>query len=495
MRQLQRARATLGILLVVTAGLLTYCIVKGYKPKLGLDLAGGTSVVLQAPRGTKNDALAKAIDIVRSRTDALGIAEPDITREGDRNIVVQMPGLKDQKRALQVIGTTAALEFRPLLEVFPASAATTTTTKPGEAPDPQAPPQAPPLTCPDRTKECKLPADKEVVVKDKDTGQIMKLGAVAVPGRDVTGATAQIEQADIGGGWQVALEFTKKGEASYKDVTGKAACNPAGDPKRQIAIVLDNEVVSAPQVAEDVKCNDGISGGGVITLGEDGNAKKSVEAEAKDLALVLRYGSLPVALVKSNVETVSPTLGRDSLDAGKVAAVVGLALIAVFLLLMYRLYGVIVLLGIAVFGALIYVVVSLLGEWRGQTLALSGLAGLVVSLGVTADSYIVYVERMKDELRQGRSMRTAVERGFTRAWRTIIAADTVSVLASGALYLLAVGSVRGFALMLGIATLLDMLMAYCFTRPLMLLLADTRLLENEHRFVWARPAPRREAVS
>ncbi len=494
MRQLQRARATLAILLVATAGLLTYCIVKGYTPKLGLDLAGGTSVVLQAPRGTKGDALAKAIDIVRSRTDALGIAEPDITREGDRNIVVQMPGLKDQKRALEVIGTTASLDFRSLVEVFPASAATTTTTKPGEPPNPAAAPQAPPLTCPDRTKECKLPADKEVVVKDKDTGQIMKLGTVSVPGREVTGATAQLQQADVGGGWQVALEFTKKGETSYKEVTGKAACNPAGDPKRQIAITLDNEVVSAPQVAEDVKCNEGISGGGVITLGE-GTAKKSVEAEAKDLALVLRYGSLPVALTKSNVETVSPTLGRDSLDAGKVAAVVGLVLIAAFLLLMYRLYGVVVLVGIAIFGALNYTVISLLGEWRGQTLALSGLAGLVVSLGVTADSYIVYVERMKDELRQGRSMRTAVERGFTRAWRTIVAADTVSVLASGALYLLAVGSVRGFALMLGIATLLDMLMAYCFTRPLMLILADTRLLENEHRFVWARPARAREVAS
>lgn len=492
MRQLQRARATLAILLVVAAGLLAYCIVKGYKPKLGLDLAGGTSVVLQAPRGTKSDSLAKAIDIVRSRTDALGIAEPDITREGDRNIVVQMPGLKDQKRALEVIGTTAALQFRSLVEVFPASAATTTTTKAGEPPNPQAAPQAPALTCADRTKECKLPADKEVVVKDKDTGQIMKLGPVSVPGRDVTGATAQIQQADVGGGWQVALEFTKKGETSYKDATGKAACNPTGDPKRQIAIVLDNEVVSAPQVAEDVKCNDGISGGGVITLGK-GNGKKSVEAEAKDLALVLRYGSLPVALAKSNVETVSPTLGRDSLDAGKVAAVVGLVLIAVFLLLMYRLYGVVVLVGIAIFAALNYTVISLLGEWRGQTLALSGLAGLVVSLGVTADSYIVYVERMKDELRQGRSMRTAVERGFTRAWRTIIAADTVSVLASGALYLLAVGSVRGFALMLGIATLLDMLMAYCFTRPLMLILADTRLLENERRFVWSRPAAREVA--
>ncbi len=320
---------------------------------------------------------------------------------------------------------------------------------------------------------------------DESDRFLYQLGPAEIPGSNVDGATAVIADG-LGLQWEVRLDFNAKGAKAYERLTGEAACAPSGSPQRQIAILLDNRVRSAPQVSESVGCGDGISGGGVITMGQG----EDQEAESKDLALVLRYGSLPVEfdLDDANVQKVSPTLGEDSLNAGYIAAAIAFVIIAGFVVSFYRVFGVILLAGLLLFGVCIYLFLALMGEYQGMTITLSGLAAVVVSIGLNADSAIVFMERVKDELREGRSLRSAVERGFQRAWKTIVAGDMVSLIAAGVLYMLAVGSVRGFALMLGVSTLLDLVIAYFFTRPATLLLIGTKALKDERSLFWARPS-------
>lgn len=583
MRNRGRLRVRLIFSLVVTFGLFAWVLIAGMTPQLGLDLAGGTSVVLTAKGDASEDTLGVAVDIMRSRVDDLGVSEPEITREGTNNIIVQLPGLENEDEALDVIGTTAELGFRRVKGVFPASGTTASTgtegqqappetTAPGEAEptppaDSQAPTEppttgptqggsgeqslhtgggkagegdsiwraaalqaqapteppgttspsgtppgaslpeglppdiqqqlqqqvqqqtgqtpgqpptqkAPPLTPPDQ-----FAPGKEVVVLDKDGRAVYQLGPEELSGREVRDATAQISGAGGVGEWVVTLKFTGEGDSEYKRLTGEAACAPAGNPERQIAIVLDKEVVSAPQVDPSIQCNQGISGGGVITLG----GAKGQETEAKDLARLLRYGSLPVVLETSNIETVSPTLGRGSLKAGILAAVIGLVLVAAYAILFYRLFGMYIISGLAIYGMLIYVFVCLMSKYAGLTLTLAGLAAVVVSIGINADSAIVIIERIKDELHEGRTIRTSADRGYARAFRTVLAADTVSALAAITLYFLTVGSVRGFALMLGVSTVLDVLITICVIKPMVLLSADTWLFANEHLLFWRRP--------
>jgi preprotein translocase subunit SecD len=210
------------------------------------------------------------------------------------------------------------------------------------------------------------------------------------------------------------------------------------------------------------------------------------EREAKDLALVLRYGALPVTLRQETVQTVSASLGKDSLRAGLVAGMVGLALVLVYMLLYYRALGIVVLLGLGVSGMLMYSLVSLLGETSGLALSLAGATGIIISVGVTVDSYVVYFERLKDEIRSGKSIRSSVERGFNRAYRTIVAADLASLIGAGLLYWLTVGPVRGFAFFLGLSTLLDLFIAYFFTRPIVALLGRNRFFTEARFFGVAR---------
>jgi protein-export membrane protein SecD len=245
-----------------------------------------------------------------------------------------------------------------------------------------------------------------------------------------------------------------------------------GDPRRQIAIVLDGEVISAPAVNPDISPETGITGGSaLITLGTAEDAQQ----EAQDLALTLRYGSLPVAFEVSAVQKVSATLGTDSLQAGLIAGALGLALVAVVLVLAYRSLGLVAIVGLTVFASLLIVLFGLLGEFQGLTLTLAGVTGIIVSVGVTADSYIVYYERIKDKLREGMPPDEAAEEGFSLAFRTILTADTVSLLAAILLWFLAVGAVKGFAIALGLATVLDIFIARTYTRRAVALIAPTRL--------------------
>ncbi|MFP5224936.1 MAG: preprotein translocase subunit SecD, partial [Actinomycetota bacterium] len=248
------------------------------------------------------------------------------------------------------------------------------------------------------------------------------------------------------------------------------ACNRGQPPRDQLAIVLDGVVRSAPQMGEGVECNRGISQAQIT-----GNFS---EEEAKDLALVLRYGALPVELEPSSTTTVSPTLGRESLRNGLLASVIGVAIVFLYVLLFYRFLGLVIWLGIAIHAAITLGLIILLGQVAGFSLSLAGIAGLIVSLGIAADSFIVYFERVKDEVIDGKPVRLAVERAWDSAKRTIIAADLVTALAALVLYLLAVGGVRGFALMLGLSTTLDLLVSFLFMHPIVYLLGQTKLLRN-----------------
>lgn len=449
---------------------------KGYKPRLGLDLQGGVSVVLAPKAGEKTDSgtLDKAIDIIRQRIDALGVSEADITRQGN-NVLIQVPGVKEQGRLLKLIGTTAKLRFRPVLAAIP----------PGDPPvDPKKPPPPKLPTCsnpdsyPTDTPEgnvifCAKGSDAEGKLQPADTWGRLQLGPIALEGSDVSTARADLQNGSTGSfGWEVSLDLTGEGTKKFAAVTGKLACNPDGQVTRQLAIVLDRVVESHPQMGTDVKCNEGIKGGNARISGSFG------EREARDLALVLKYGALPIELVPSTTTTVSPTLGKRSLRGGLAAGAIGLAIVFLYVLLFYRALGLIIWFGLAVHASLTLGVVILLGQSAGFALSLAGIAGLIVSLGIATDSFIVYFERIKDEVHQGKTVRASTDRAWSSAWRTILAADLVTALAAVVLYFLAVGSVRGFALMLGLSTALDLFVSRLFMHPSVWLLSRTRVLSD-----------------
>lgn len=442
---------------------------KKYEPTLGLDLQGGISVALTPKEGQtfSNDSLDKAVDIIRERVDAFGVAEPDIARQGD-SIIVQIAGVaaEDQDRAFALIGSTAKLRFRPVLEILPPVAAP----KPGE--------EAKGIVCgrPETYPVDDPETESVACLEDPSTPPAqwarVRVGPSAVGGDRVKAANASIDPSGGTAGWYVTMDFNAEGAREFRDITGKLACNRGQTPRDQLAIVLDGVVRSAPSMGEGVECNGGISGG---TAQITGNFSKE---EAQDLALVLRYGALPVELVPSSTTTVSPTLGRESLRNGLIASAVGVGIVFLYVLLFYRFLGLVIWLGILLHGAVTLGVIILLGQFAGFSLSLAGIAGLIVSLGIAADSFIVYFERIKDEVVDGKPVRLAVDRAWGSAKRTIIAADLVTALAALVLYVLAVGGVRGFALMLGLSTTLDLLVSFLFMHPLVYLLGQTRLLRR-----------------
>ncbi|MDP8970497.1 MAG: protein translocase subunit SecD, partial [Actinomycetota bacterium] len=442
------------------------------------DLQGGVSItLLPAPGQGQIDqgVLDQTVAIIRQRVDALGVAEPDIARQGE-TILVQLPGVADREQAVEVIGRTAQLQFRPVLEALPPGAPGPTEGAPAIPPGSPGATDAGPAC--EALTEAVPPPDQEVVLCErtraeptpgappeqtqelpKEQWRKLRLGPVALGGADVTDARAQVDP-QSGLNWSVALELSDEGAAKFAEITGQLACIPQGAPQRQLAIVLDGVVESAPQMSPEVVCNQGIVGGqAVITTGGS-------EAEAKQLALVLRTGALPIQLEFAEAKSVSPTLGRSSLQAGLLAGAIGLVLVAVYLILLYRGLGVAALLELAMFGATVYGIIILLGEVAGFALTLAGIAGVIVSIGIAADSSIIYRERYRDELRAGRTVRTAGDHAYRRAFRTNLTGNTVSFMAAAILYFLAVGPVRGFAFTLGLSTLIDTLLFMTFTRSL-----------------------------
>ena len=456
----RRNLLSLAFILLLAAGGLTAVLVTGSKPLLGLDLQGGASVVLAPVPGAKvsDETLDQAIAIIRQRVDGVGVAEPDITRQGS-NVVIQLPGVEDTDRVLALVGQTAQLRFRPVLASQPKAT-------PGA--------EAVPLT----TREEDKPEAK-VILPGKQGGQdyLFELGPSLADGTIVKTARAEAPQVGAGG-WKVAFELTDRGAGVFDGIASK--CYPQPDPQvcpappggqyGSVGIVLDGVVKSAPTINTNR-----FNGTGEIT-------GTFTEREAKDLALVLRYGSLPVEFLKERTEAVSASLGKESLRAGLVAGAVGLALVLLYMVLYYRALGVVVLLGLCVSGALLYSIITYLSKSSGLALSLAGATGVIVSVGVTVDSYIVYFERLKDDLRSGRSVKASVGRSFNRAWRTILVADGTSFIGAAILYFLTVGPVRGFALTLALSTALDVVIAWFFTRPMVALLGRSRFFTDARFF-------------
>lgn len=525
---------------LIAVGWLTYTLtLGGGSPQLGLDLQGGTSVVLAPKAQTNTDALDQAIEIIRRRVDGLGVAEPEILRQGDF-IVVSLPGVKDQERAIQVVGRTAKLQFRSVCQVLPTglgddayaqsiassgcggaaatsvTPSTTVDTTPatlpvettpttqaglgassghlsvGQTPTTDTTPTSVPTTdttAPGATTTAPVttttqpsgppcgtigeaapeaPDDQAIVAttdsdKDGSVDGCEILGPVALSGIAVSDAQASIPQ----GEWLVQLTLKDSGLQAWNAITAHCYDQDQVCPGGRVAIVLDGQVESDPRPEQRVFDSNQIQITGKFT-----------QKQANDLALVLRYGSLPIELEQQRVETVSATLGQDSLRAGIIAGAIGLAAVAIYMIIYYRALGVVVIVGLAVWCALNYSIITWLSGNAGLALSLSGVTGIVVSVGVTTDSYIVYFERIKDDVRAGRSIRAAVDHAFKGAWHTIVAADVASFIGAALLYWLTVGAVRGFAFFLGLSTMLDLLTAYFFKRPMVALLARSRFLRE-----------------
>jgi preprotein translocase subunit SecD len=535
------------IILVVVIVLLfgTMALTKTWKPKLGLDLRGGTTITLTAKTidGTGKvtaDQLNEAKNIIGQRVNGAGVAESDISTSGSNIINVAVPGATKESLVSQV-GQTALLYFRI---VYSAEATApqptptpTTTPKPGTTPTPTAKPStkvtpsatikpttsstpkgrawtsalgqatptptpkasttptakpstpsATPTTpaaskdplqytpdaatqaafaafkCADKDKQTNNP-DKPLFSCDKTGQNKYLLGPAIMAGTDLSDASAGIPQNGLQ--WQVNLKFT--GEGGSKFLKATTAISQRGQGQNLFAIVLDGVTISTPSVAQP------IPGGQAQITGT------FTEADARDLANVLKYGSLPVKFEISSVDTVSPQLGGDQLSAGIWAGIAGLALVVLFCFLYYRGLGIVVVVSLLAAGILTGTLVILLGKGIGFTLTLAGIAGLIVAVGITADSFIIYFERLRDEVREGRSLRSSVETGWARAKHTIIAADSISLLAAIVLYVLAIGSVRGFAFTLGLTTLIDLVVVFLFTKPVVTLLARTDFFGHGHK--------------
>ena len=449
---------------ILSFGSLGAVLATGAQPRLGLDLEGGLSVILTAEGEVRTDVLDKTVQIIRERIDALGVAEPEVSAAGDRNILIQLPGVEDQDAALELIGTTAQLTFRQVIEQVPA-------TKPPNAPK-NAP--DPPEITEDTSQEVN---DEEVVYPSADDPDVLyRLEPAALTGDVVSRAEAVTDPQN--GQWSVSIDMNDEGSDDWAEFTDKLAClrDEGEQVKSQVAIVLDGKVESAAGMQDPASSPDGGVECGVGISGGETQIDAANQKEARELALVLRTGALPITLVQSEVRNVSPTLGRESLNTGLFAGAIGLALVMVYVVLYYRLLGLVIWLGFVEFTAMIYALLAFLGETAGLSLTLAGVAGIIVSIGIAADSFIVAFERLKDEVHSGKSVRAAVERGSTRAIQTILVADFVTGIGAVILFFLAVGPVRGFALTLGLSTAIDVLLAYVLIRPAMVLLGHTKHL-------------------
>jgi preprotein translocase subunit SecD len=309
-------------------------------------------------------------------------------------------------------------------------------------------------------------SDIAVVSCDRGGSAKFILAPAQVLGNMISEASAAIDQ-QSGAGWFVSLDFNGEGAKKFgaltQAVTGLAA------PQNQVAIVLDGLVVSAPRI------NEAITGGSAQITGN------FTQKEASNLANVLKYGALPLAFDQGEVLQVSPTLGSDQLNAGLLAGLLGFTLVFLYSLFYYKALGLVTILSLLVAAGITYLSFLLLGEWLGFTLTLAGIAGAIVAVGITADSFIVYFERLRDEVREGRSIRAAAETGWVKARRTILVADMVSLIAAALLYFFAVGGVRGFAFTLGLTTLIDLIVVFVFTHPLVSLITRMKFFASGHK--------------
>ncbi|NKX54083.1 protein translocase subunit SecD [Arthrobacter mobilis] len=498
-RSTSAARRTL-IWLTVLFAALTAALAGGvmsgqasWAPKLALDLEGGTQMIL-APKvqgaGDQITAeqLNQAVEIIRQRVDGSGVAEAEISTQSGRNVVVSLPGVPDT-RTRELIQASANMEFRPVLAAAPGAAVPKAERTPkDELPAPSGKPAnasddnwvTPELFQKFEAAECLDPAAAEetgpddpakpIIACEPDTGMKYILGPVEVPGTDIASASfGQVRgtQGQSLNQWAVNIEFNGEGTEAFKNVTERLF--GLTGVKNQFAIVLDGQVISAPTT------------NAVIPDGKPQITGNFTEESARVLAEQLKYGALPISFEIQSEQQISATLGAEQLKMGLLAGLIGLALVAVYSFFQYRLLGLVTIASLVVAGGLTYLAIALLGWTENYRLSLAGVAGLIVAIGQTADSFIVYFERIRDELREGRGLVSAVDNGWKRAKRTVLASKAVNLLAAVVLYFVAVGNVRGFAFTLGLTAVADLLVVFLFTHPVMVLLARTRFFGEGHR--------------
>jgi len=470
-----RTLAILGLILVSMVSLVFLQDSKSLQ--LGLDLRGGTSVTLQ-PRiapgqegSVTSEAIDQAVSIIRQRVDSLGVVESEVTAQGsgtNRQIVISVPG-DTGRRVVDLVGQTAELRFRQVLASgsgVPAAGDAGATPAAGVSAADNAKFAALDCTKPENLQGNGADDASAILVTcDRAGGAKYILAPAEVLGRQISKASAGLDP-QAGSSWFVSLTFDNEGTSAFGALTARVTSLP--EPTNQVAIVLDGLVVSSPRINEAIP-----SGNAQIT-------GSFTQLEAQDLANVLKYGALPLAFDRGEVQQVSPTLGADQLNAGVLAAGLGMLLVVIFTLLYYRALGLVTVGSLAVAAIMLYTLILLMGQWVGFTLTLAGIAGAITAIGVTADSFIVYFERVKDEMREGRSLRTAAETGWVRARRTILIADFVSLIAAVLLYVFSVGGVRGFAFTLGLTTLIDLIIIFLFTKPALVLVSRSKFFNSGH---------------
>jgi SecD/SecF fusion protein len=431
---------TLGVLAVIgTAAALVVT-----RPvRLGLDLRGGTQIVLQAQatetQQVDADTVTRTLEILRRRVDQLGVAEPSLQRSGEDRIIVELPGVTDPEEALDVIGRTAQLTFHRVLGVA----------GPG-----------------DRRRESSGQQEKERVLTDEE-GNRLRLAPAALTGDGVGDAEAVIDP-QLGAAWEVSISFRSDGGNQWANITGQAACEPVGSPQRRVAIVLDREIISSPEVSPEVECEVGISGGDTVITGD------FTEQQARDLALLIRAGALPVPVEVVEQRTIGPTLGDAAIRASVEAAIIGGALTILFVIAYYRVLGGLAAIALLVYGLLSYAALLALRA----TLTLPGIAGFVLAVGMAVDANVLVFERSKEEFAAGKSLRAAALEGFKRAWSAIADSNATTLLAAVILFYFAAGAVRGFGLTLTIGVLVSMFTALVVTRLLVEFALKSRFLAS-----------------
>ena len=573
---------SLALILLVMVGLTGGVFAsESATPRLGIDLAGGTSITLEAknqpgkPDAINQENMDTAVSIIERRVNGLGVQEAEVQTQGPEHIIVNIPRGTNSSQAREQVGTTAQLGFRPVLageapqqqpsspspsesagekgedsggdkdgdkgadnqaaekgdedsiagekgdkgEKNQAADATKSDLAPQGSTAPQAlqaadtddptpneseksdNPSPPPqqqqpgqpgvpddvakklqkLNCSSAEAQAKAASraasakDSEPIVAcDKEQGTKYALGPVAVQGKNVDDAKGVL---DDKGQWIVQMSFNDKGSDKFGDITGKLSSQPP--PQNQFAIVLDGEIVSAPSVNTKLSNNAQI----------EGNFNQE---SAEELGNILSYGALPLSFEESDVTTVTPALGSDQLEAGLIAGAIGLALVVVYMVAYYRGLALIAIVSLIVSGILTYTIMTLLGPGIGFALNLPAVCGAIVAIGITADSFIVFFERIRDEVREGRSLRPAVARGWPRARRTILVSDFVSFLAAAVLFAVTVGKVQGFAFTLGLTTALDVVVVFFFTKPVMQILSEKKFFAKGHP--WSGLDPKRLGV-
>lgn len=512
-----RSLTWLGVIIVGLIALNGAGVLTGggsWTPKLALDLEGGTQIILapklESGQTVSNEQLNQAVSIIRQRIDSSGVSEAEINTQGGQNIVVSIPGTPDEA-TLNRIESSAKLEFRPVLVASAPSAdsvgddatatpgATDAATDPATdaaadpaaeaTPEPATTPSVAPtdasdlnnitpalqaefdsFQCSDIDTTVVAPANEPLITCEADGSVKYILGPVEVSGENISDASngqVQTQSGATTGEWAVNIVFDGTGTKAFADVTTRLSGLTGA--QNQFAIVLDGSVISAPQTRA------------VITDGKPQITGSFDQDTSKALADQLKFGALPISFTVQSQDTISATLGSTQLQSGLIAGLIGLILVVLYSLAQYRLLGLVTVASLAVAAVITYFLITLLSWREDYRLSLAGVAGLIVAIGITADSFIVYFERVRDELRDGRGLVSAVESGWRRAIRTIIASDTVNFLAAAVLFILAVGNVRGFALTLGLTTLVDLLVVALFTHPTLQLLARTKFFGDGHK--------------